>query len=606
MTNLATTLQPYPLGVFIQDGRIRAAYAPEDTAAVCGILFYEKKTGRQLRKEIFTEQERIGNIYCKYIGNIEPQSVSYLFFEGDRLLPDARARAFSGSRSFGKSCHLKELRAVFPQERFDWGNDRNPRLPMRDCIGYCLHVRGFTIHASSGVTHRGTFEGIAEKLPYLLQLGVTTLELQPAYEFTELALPEELPEGIHPHAAAPQLPKLNYWGYKKGFYYAPKAAYSAGGDAVRSMKELVRSLHAAGMELVLQFYFPEHTNPMEIAEILRFWVLEYHVDGFRLLGVRLPMEMLAADPLLAGTKLWGEEVCEASPYHNLSVYRNDYLYTMRKFLKGDDGMLEAALYQMRQLPQGAGRVHYMTNYDGFTLMDLVSYDQKHNEANGEENRDGNEYNCSWNCGEEGSTRRTRVKQLRIRQIKNAMCLLLLTQSTPLIFMGDEFGNSQKGNNNPYCQDNLISWLDWGQAEKGSELLDFWKMLTAFRKEHPILHPQEPLRLMDHISCGYPDLSYHGESAWKLGNLYHSRCAGLMFCGKYAKTADGREDSFVYAGVNMHWEPHTLALPKLPKGMEWEAVCSTASGALPETANLLCTVAPRSVVICVGKNRKGRE
>ena len=139
-------------------------------------------------------------------------------------------------------------------------------------------------------------------------------------------------------------------------------------------------------------------------------------------------------------------------------------------------------------------------------MDMVSYDHKHNEANGEGNRDGNDYNCSWNCGEEGPSRRKKVQALRKKQLQNACCMLLLTQSTPLIFMGDEFGNSQQGNNNPYCQDNKITWLNWQDREKNAELLNFWKQMIAFRKAHPILHPVEELRILDSLSCGYPDLS----------------------------------------------------------------------------------------------------
>ena len=240
-------------------------------------------------------------------------------------------------------------------------------------------------------------------------------------------------------------------------------------------------------------------------------------------------------------------------------------------------------------------------------MDMVSYDHKHNEANGEGNRDGNDYNCSWNCGEEGPSRRRKVLALRKKQLQNAFCMLLLTQSTPLIFMGDEFGNSQQGNNNPYCQDNKTTWLNWQDREKNAELLAFWKQMTAFRKAHPILHPQEELRILDTLSCGYPDLSYHGQNAWKPQTESYNRHVGMMYCGKYAVTPQGTEDAFLYVAMNMHWEPQKLAFPKLPKGMEWKLVLATemAEETLTvqekeeQSREQTGTIAPRSIAVYEG-------
>ena len=377
--------------------------------------------------------------------------------------------------------------------------------------------------------------------------------------------------------------RLNYWGYTKGFYYAPKAAYAAAGDGVREFKELVKALHESGMELVMQFYFPEEVRRSEILEILCYWVLEYHVDGFHLLGENLPVDMLAAEEVLADTKLWYNRFDtdwiygrEEPLYPHVAEYNEAWYYDMRKFLKGDGDMLGSVLYHMRHIPRKAGTIHYLTNYFGFTLADMVSYDYKHNEANGEDNKDGSDYNCSWNCGEEGMTRKRGIKALRLKQMKNAMCLLLLSQSTPLIFMGDEFGNSQKGNNNPYCQDNPVSWLDWSGIRKNAKLHDFWKMLIAFRRKNPILHPARELRLTDYIACGYPDLSYHGKYAWRVQTEGNVRHIGIMLCGKYAKSGGPGEDAFLYIAMNMHWESRELAFPKLPRGMKWEFVFSTES------------------------------
>ena len=388
----------------------------------------------------------------------------------------------------------------------------------------------------------------------------------------------------------------------------PKAAYSYSEDSAREFRDMVRQLHISGIEVIMQFYFPVEMPRTEIQEILRYWKLFYHVDGFRLLGVGIPVAAFAQDALLCDSKIWYEAFEEEkNTGANLSCYKSDYLYTMRRFLKGDDGMLEGALYQMRYLPVKAGRVHYLTNYDGFTLMDMVSYEEKHNEANGESNRDGNDYNCSWNCGEEGATRREKIKKLRIRQIKNAICLLLLSHSTPLIFMGDEFGNSQKGNNNPYCQDNLITWLDWSGLEKQKEILDFWKQMVKLRGGHKALHPGKAFKLMDTLACGYPDLSYHGETAWHLPIQQNSRYAGLLFCERYADQQEV-EESFLYVGINMHWEKHSLALPRLPKGSRWKILLSTGGQVEDgkETLEDFCKVEPRSITLCISEKEEGTD
>lgn len=587
MTEKKLQKKPYPLGAHMEGGKVRFSFVSKTTD--CGILLYDREKDNLLWKIPFTQEDRVGNIYCKTVEDIVLDSVTYLFYEEDRLVPDERARIFPRKLPYGKEKSAEDLKAGFLTEDFDWGPDVFPRLPYSQVIGYCLHVRGFTKHASSNVKYKGTFAGIAEKIPYLKEIGITTVELQPAYEFAEVPLKEEKGKNA-PYIACPGesavLPgeKLNYWGYKKGYYYLPKASYAASDNPSAEFKELVKALHANHMELVMQFYFPEGMKQGEILDILHFWILEYRVDGFHLMG-EVPVDMLAADDALADTKLWyyhfdmeriyGRE--EPLRFPHAAEYNDSWYYDMRRFLKGDAGMLGGVLYHMRHIPEKAGCIHYLTNYYGFTLADLVSFDFKHNERNGEENRDGNDYNCSWNCGEEGTTRRQKVRHLRQKQIKNAMCMLLLSQSSPLIFMGDEFGNSQKGNNNPYCQDNAVTWLDWNDRKKNAPLWEFWKMLAGFRKAHPILHPERELRLTDYIACGYPDLSYHGKYAWRPQTESDYRHVGIMYCGKYAKARDTSEDAFLYLGMNMHWESQELALPRLPKGMKWEEAFSTAKG-----------------------------
>ena len=619
MTEKKHAIKPYPLGAHPEEGSIRFSFASGKKD--CGIIIYDRESGKRLQKVPFRQEDRMGNVYCRYL-ELDPGKIAYQFYEEDRLLADLQARGFRSKPVYGKTRKNGDHLAVFPGEDFDWEQDRHPMLSYGESVCYCLHVRGFTMHASSGVAHRGTFAGLTEKLDYLQEIGVTTVELQPVYEFDET--PAEVHPQTSPDMAAvtgkkeeeqPGYRVLNYWGYQEGFYYAPKAAYAAGNDPAEEFRQMVKEFHKRKMEVILQFYFSKGMDPSEIGNILRFWVLSYHVDGFHLMGDGVPAQALAGDPALAATKLWyysfdTSEIYDPGQkpeYRNLAEYRDDYLYTMRRFLKGDDNMLSGVLYEMRHIPANMGRIHYLSNYYGFTLMDMVSYDHKHNEANGEGNRDGNDYNCSWNCGEEGISRRKKVLALRKKQLQNAFCMLLLTQSTPLLFMGDEFGNSQQGNNNPYCQDNKTTWLNWQDSRKNKDLLDFWKQMIAFRKSHPILHPEEELRILDSLSCGYPDLSYHGQNAWRPQTESYNRHVGIMYCGKYAKNAQGEEDSFLYVAMNMHWEPQKLAFPKLPKGMEWKQVLATEKmedslttrEKEEQTKDQTGIIAPRSIAVYEG-------
>ena len=265
MTKKITQRNPYPLGAHAEAGRIRFSYAAQN--ASCGVILYHRKTGRLLRKEAFSVEEKIGKIYCKYIDDLNPEEISYQFYEGDKVIPDPYARAFSVRTGYGRAKSESDLKAVIPMNCFDWEGDKNPHLSYSESLGYCMHVRGFTEHASSKVASRGTYRGIIEKIPYLKETGITTIELQPSYEFLEMTPWEDPAPGYCPWTREP---KLNYWGYKRGYYYAPKAGYASGEDAVTEFKELVKALHQNGMELVMQFYFPNEVRVASIPDILRF------------------------------------------------------------------------------------------------------------------------------------------------------------------------------------------------------------------------------------------------------------------------------------------------------------------------------------------------
>lgn len=619
--------KPYPLGVTTEFGYTYFSVVI-NKGKDCGIILYDKRKGKETRIP-FEKQNKYGSIYSMAIKDLDIKRYAYNFYNGEEVFTDPYAKVIHGHSKWGKEEPL--LKGGFLNTDYQWEEDRPLRIPYEDSILYCLNVRAFTKHKSSGVAHKGTFRGIIEKIPHLKELGITAIELMPAYEFDEINKQEEriavTMEKAKQNCLLPTQPdtpeKYNCWGYKEAYYFAPKAAFSADGDPAAEFKDMVKALHENGIEIIMQFYFPDTVKQGLILDAIRYWVLEYHIDGVHLKGNGLPLMGLATEPLLTDTKLfyydfpyeqiYGED--EVPEYRNLASYKDDYMYAVRRFLKGDDSMVGTFLELQRRNPSKYGVVNYMTNYYGFTLTDMVSYDKKHNDANGEQNMDGNDYNATWNCGVEGATRRKNILELRKRQMKNALAMLFLSQGTPLIYSGDELGNTRHGNNNPYCQDNDTGWVKWHMTESGKAVFAFLKELITLRKTHPILHKPEELKVIDYIGCGYPDLSYHGEEAWRPDLNLYSRVAGVMYCGCYAKKERNKDDDFFYVAYNMHWLPHTFGLPKLPKGMKW---CLAA-----DTGNHDCTVmtkelaeAPeeqqnvevgaRTVQIYISKQEEGTE
>lgn len=375
-----------------------------------------------------------------------------------------------------------------------------------------------------------------------------------------------------------------------------------------------------------------------VLDCLRYWAEEYHIDGFRfdlasILG-RDPwgfplsnpplLESLAFDPILAKCKLIAEawdagglyQVGSFPAYGRWAEWNGKYRDTLRKFIKGD-----ATVGEMAQRLQGSpdlyaweGRapatsINFITAHDGFTLMDLVSYNGKHNQANGENNNDGDNSNESWNCGWEGVTDDPEINALRRRQIKNAVAMLMVSQGVPMILMGDELGRTKHGNNNTYCHDNQLNWLDWQLLDTNIDLFRFFKHCIAFRKAHPVLRNRQHFQNQDYVGSGYADITWHGTQAWQADWSPDSRSLAFMLCGKHARQGTFT-DNYIYVAMNVHWQANWFELPGLPMGMNWHVFANTGAispediwqpGTEPQLENQTgMLLGDRSVAILIGK------
>lgn len=524
----------------------------------------------------FFKEGRQGNLYGISLKGTQLEKFTYQLYDGERVYTDCYARGISGLECWGGAEGLRrETAGTLRNTPFDWQQDYAPMIPVEDSIFYGLNVRSYTMHRSSGVKHKGTFEGVAEKISYLKKLGITAVLLMPCYEYEECMLPigTLADTGNQEYTGS----RLNCWGFQQGYYFAPKASYSAAKDPEYSFKSMVREFHKNNIEVMMQIYFPQGTRQLFMLDVLKFWVREYHVDGFRLDGFDLPYRLLAEEEFLKTTKLWcaylpdeNRALMQNSGFKNFLSDNGQYRNEMRRFLKGDEGMVNPFLTYQRSNPTEYGVVNYLADYNGFSLYDSVAYERKHNEENGEGNQDGTEYNFTWNCGAEGESRKKSIRELRLKQLKNAVSLLFLCQGVPYLFGGDEFANSRGGNNNCYCQDNETGWVKWKSNQFSEELLTYVRHLILLRRSHPILHRKDAFRIMDTMGKGYPDISYHGIDAWNPDLSYLSRAVGIVLWGEYAPG----EDASFYIACNMHWEAHRLALPKPNKNRKWVKIADT--------------------------------
>lgn len=520
----------------------------------------------------------------------DPVDFAEYDFERDgEVFADPYSLILSGNFFFGEKPpayrSLAGAADIYGAEPYPDSVCRHPEYS--DLIIYKLHVRGFTAHESSGVRDKGTFKGVKQKLGYIAGLGFNAILLMPCYEFNEHMKPEYNRKNT-----------INFWGYgAEGFYFAPKASYAAEpGRCREEFADMVRSAHDKGIEVLMEMDFAPGTPDIMMLEALRYWHLVYHVDGFRLMNADILDRLMASDPMLSGCRIlagsWSSECKKLRS--GLAECNDGFMNLARRFLKSDEGTVQDFAYALRNSGDAAARINYLADHDGFTVRDMYTYDARHNEANGEDNRDGREINYSWNCGAEGTTGNRQIIKLREKMIRNAFTVLMTAQGTPMVMAGDEFGYSHAGNNNPYCQDNADGYVIWDKSVRAKELKKFVEGLIGLRKAHRCFSNSEGLKGTDYVYKGYPDISFHGTKAWYPDYSYCSRTLGMLLNGEYALRDKRFPDDSFFVAYNMHWEEHEFDLP-IDAGEGFELILCTDS-AVSYSNGKTCAVPARSIAV----------
>ena len=602
----------------------------------CELLLFHRAQEEPFAVLPFPEAYKIGDVYSMIVYGLNIDEFEYayrvdgpycpekgLLFDKNKILLDPYAKAVAGQRTWGiRWDHTYHARVV--KDRFDWGDMPQSKKELCDLIIYELHVRDFTHHPSSGVQHRGTFSGLMEKIPYLKELGINAVELMPIFEFDE-TMNSRTVDGK-------QL--LECWGYNTVGFFAPNSSYAAANEHNQEgteLKTLIKALHDNGIEVILDVVFNHTAEGNEkgntfsfkgfdnniyymltpdgnyynfsgcgntlncnhpvvqqlILECLRYWTINYRVDGFRfdlasILGRNedgSPMNnppllrTLADDSILSNVKLIAEAWDAGGLYQvgsfpasgRWAEWNGRYRDSLRSYLKGDSwnawdaawsisgsGDLYGGYYDNTHSNYAGYNscVNFLTCHDGFTLYDLYAYND----------------NRSWNCGAEGETDDPEVLSLRRRMIRNACAVLMCSRGTPMFLAGDEFGNTKFGNNNSYCQDNITSWLDWRMLEKNKDPFEFFKFMIAFRKKHPVIHKQLPTSV-----CGMDPIHTHNLNAEETDIPRDARTFCVSFAG-YDK--EKGKDDLIYVAVNTFWEDVTITLPNLHGRGAWHLSVNT--------------------------------
>jgi glycogen operon protein len=679
--------QPYPLGTTWDGAGVNFALFSEHAVKVELCLFDSVDATKEAERIVLREQT--DQVWHSYLPDVVPgQLYGYRVhgpyepakghrFNPNKIVLDPYARSIGrdlrwADELFGYQVGAKDADLTFDERdsapfaplavvidpAFTWGDDRPPHTPWHKTLIYELHVKGFThLHAEVPERLRGTYAGVASEaaVQHLRNLGVTAVELLPVHQHVD-----------DRHLVAKDL--LNYWGYNTLAYFTPDARYVATSlpqDAVQQFKMMVRALHAAGIEVILDVVYnhtaegnqlgptlsfrgvdnaayyrlsPEdqrfymdftgcgnslnmpHPHVLQlIMDSLRYWVKEMHVDGFRFdLASTLARELFEVnklgpffdiihqDPVLSQVKLiaepWdvGEGGYQVGNFPVLwTEWNGKYRDTVRRFWKGDGGQVSefaTRLSGSSDLYQGDGRkpyasINFITCHDGFTLQDLVSYNDKHNEANGEGNRDGTNDNNSWNCGVEGPTDDPGVLALRDKQKRNLITTLLLSQGVPMLCGGDELSHTQKSNNNAYCQDNELTWLRWELGPAEQAFLEFVRKLVFIRRTQPVFQRRSFFRGRAIRGSDIKDISWFGpsgeemsDSDWSAGFV---KCLGVRLAGDLIGDVDEHGETIVGETLllllNGHHEPISFTLPKTKEEHVWDLMLDTADPNAPSQA-----------------------
>lgn len=636
-----------PFGATIVEGAVNfSIYSKE--AKSCTLVLFHHSQKRPFAEIPIPSEFKTGNVYTIMVFGLDIDTTEYgyrfegendpgkgLLFDSSKVLLDPYAKSVSGRSVWGKRSRFKNFqhRGQIIREDYWWENDMTLNYPKNDLVIYEMHVRSFTKHKSSKVRFPGTYNGIVEKIPYLKELGINCIELMPVFEFDEFENERKV--------NGKEL--LNYWGYSTVCFFAPKAGYAASapyGLEADELKNMILKLHQNGIEVILDVVF-NHTaegnekgpvisykgidnrtyylmspsgeyynfsgcgNTMNcnnsvvrnmILDCLRYWVANYHIDGFRfdLASILtrdekgIPMisppilELLTGDPILGKVKLIAEAWDAAGLYqvgtfpswNRWSEWNGKFRDCLRLFIKGDEFSAPELIKRISGSEDvyggrgSAASINFVTCHDGFTLKDLVSYNEKHNEENGEDNRDGCNDNYSWNCGAEGETDDEEINRLRTRQMKNMLTILLTSRGIPMLLSGDEMGRSQKGNNNAYCQDNDISWINWSLLNKYRKYFLYVKALIKFRKAHPVIKAEK--YDSGYNATGYPEVSFHGLIPWDFDSSSPNLSFAYMYVEDHLKYGT-EKDAFIYVMVNAHWEKHYFKFPIVPEGCRWRVV-----------------------------------
>lgn len=650
----------------------------EEDAQPARVIQFDPSTNRTyFYWHVFVPGLKAGQIYAYRVGGPFDRA-NVLRFDSDKVLLDPYSKGIAVPRAYSRNAAARAgdnaataMKSIaLDPAVYDWEGDSPLRRPSSRTIVYEMHVRGFTRHPSSGVSgeKRGTYAGLIEKIPYLLKLGITAVELLPVFQFDA----HDCPEGL-----------MNYWGYAPVSFFAPHQAYSSqpsGSGPADEFRDMVKALHRAGIEVILDVVF-NHTaegdefgptlcfkgvdnrtyyileqersryanfsgtgnslnanHPIVrrmILDSLRYWVQEMHVDGFRFdLASILARDSsghplanppvlwdIEADPWLAGTKMIAEPWDAAGLYQvgsfigdSWKEWNGRFRDDVRSFFRGESGSARRVADRIVGSPEIYGHeereaeqsVNFVTCHDGFTLNDLVSYDQKHNEANGEGNRDGANDNRSWNCGVEGPSNDPVIERLRNRQVKNFLTVTLLSLGMPMLLMGDEVRRSQNGNNNAYCQDNDISWLNWNLVNEHADLLRFTSLLISRRLLRDVSAERERKSLSRLVHGA--NKAWHGVKLNQPDWSDHSQSLAL--------SAEIRQERLlVYLILNAYWEPLSFELPLLENraNKKWHRWLDTHLDspedivewkAAPTVAAHVYTAGPRSMVVLYTQDENG--